>query len=100
MESLEATFGAANKVLQKKITIDKLIEKISINPRQILGIEIPSIIENKRAEMTVFDTDTDYTFEEHMILSKSKNSGFRGRELKGRAVAVINNDHIKTLSYG
>lgn len=100
METLEATFGAANKILQDQLSSAQLIEKISINPRKILNLEIPSIVENKKAELTIFDLDTKFTFTAGDIKSKSRNSGFIGRELQGKPLAIIHQSQFKLLSNG
>jgi dihydroorotase len=97
METLEATYGAANHALRDILDNTTLIEKISINPRKITGLEIPTIAVGNRAELTVFDPESKYRFGLEHIRSKSVNSGFIGRELTGRASAVINNNQIKLL---
>ncbi len=97
METLETTFGAANKVLNGHLTSTQLIEKISINPRKILGIEIPTIKENARAELTIFDLTGNYIFEKDQLRSRSKNTGFIGRELTGKPTAIIHQNNIKLL---
>ncbi len=97
METLEATFGAANKILNNHLSTTQLIEKLSINPRKILDIEIPTIKENGRAELTVFDTTTSYTFETGDIRSRSKNSGFKGRDLIGKPFAIFHQNNLKLL---
>ena len=97
MAGIEAAFGAANAAVNGKITTEQLVEKFAINPRNILGIPVPSIQKNATAEFTVFDPDTDWIFTENDIRSRSKNNGFIGKKLKGKAVAVINNDRVILL---
>ncbi len=97
MESLEATFGAANKILKDTLSTEQLIEKISLNPRKILGLEIPTIKENAKAELTIFDTDSNYIFSRDQIRSKSRNTGFTGRELTGRPLAILHQSQFKII---
>lgn len=88
---LETCFAVANTFTQGKLSIEKLIEKISINPRKILELKIPSVKEGESANITFFDSKKEWVFEEKFIQSKSKNSPFIGMKLKGKAIAVCNN---------
>lgn len=92
---LESAFGLLGKHVLHKIGISKLIEKISINPRKILNIEEVIIEEGKKANMTLFDPEIDWVFNEKDIKSKSKNTPFIGEKLKGKALAVINNGELE-----
>ena len=92
---LESAFGLLGKHVLDKIGISKLIEKISINPRKILNIEEVIIEEGKKANMTLFDPEIDWVFNEKDIKSKSKNTPFIGEKLKGKALAVINNGELE-----
>ena len=40
-------------------------------------------------DVTVIDPDADWTFAPEEVLSKSRNSPFLGREMKGRAALVV-----------
>lgn len=86
---LETAFAAVN-TFNKKIKLDKIIEKISSGPRKILGIPDPVIKEGAMANLTVFDPDLEWTFSEKEIKSKSKNSPYIGRRFKGKVIGVLN----------
>lgn len=86
---METAFACAWTVLKKYLTIDKLIEKISINPRKILNLNIPIIEEGAHANLTLFNPETEWKFEEKHIRSKSKNSPFINQLFTGRPVAVV-----------
>ncbi len=88
---LETCFAIANTVLRKIIPLEKIIEKICHNPRKILGLEIPEIIEGKKANFTLFNPDTEWIFSKNHIFSKSKNTPFEGVKLTGKALGVFNN---------
>jgi len=68
-----------------------LIEKITVKPRQILGLEIPQIKEGSMANLTVFDPKVSWIFSKSNNQSKSSNSPFLNQNLKGKAMAVFNN---------
>ncbi len=97
MESIEATFGAACSVLTNIISTEELINKISINPRNILNIPIPSVAKNNLAELTIFDENTEWNFGFEHLKGRSSNTGFSGKKLKGKPLAIINKGRIKIL---
>lgn len=66
------------------ITLPDAIRKLSSNGASILGISGGEIKEGEGADLAIIDMDCEYAFEEKDILSKSKNSPFLGRMLKGR----------------
>lgn len=86
MIGLETMFG----MLSNKLETNVLIEKIAINPRKILGLEIPSIHENTKANLTLFNTTEEWVVEAKNLKSKSKNTPLIGQQLKGKALRIIN----------
>lgn len=97
MESLEASFGAAGYALQNELTTEQIVQLLAINPRKILNMPIPGIAENAKAELTIFDADKVWQFEKDNIRSKSANTAFIGMPMKGKPLAVINNNQIKLI---
>jgi dihydroorotase len=69
----------------------KLIDKFTTNPRTILGLDLPEIKENEKAELTVFDPDAEWTYSMDNNFSKSTNSPLLGERLKGKVLATISN---------
>ena len=65
------------------------VAKLSSNPAKILGVEGGSISEGGVADLVIVDPEIEYSFEEGMIVSKSKNSPFIGRKFKGMAEVTI-----------
>jgi dihydroorotase len=55
-----------------------------------LNIDIPKIEEGKPANITLFNTDEEWTFKEKHVQSKSKNSPYLGSQMTGRALAIYN----------
>jgi dihydroorotase len=80
-------------VSQNVLTLKQMVEKFSVNPRKIIGREI-DVQEGEQANLTFFDPDVEWTVEIGAFRSKSKNSPFQGRRLKGRAVGIINNGSL------
>ena len=93
MISLQTAFSLACK-LENKIGLEGIIEKMAVNPRKLLGINIPEINTDKAANLCLFNPITEWTLEEKNIVSKSKNTPFIGKKLKGKIIAVINNGKL------
>ncbi|MDZ7690060.1 MAG: dihydroorotase [Balneolaceae bacterium] len=77
-----------------KLELKGLLEKLVVNPRRILNLQVPKIEEGAQANLTIFNTDQDWTFEENHIHSKSHNSPYLGVEMQGRAEAIYNKGHF------
>lgn len=90
---LETMLGLAlSELIHKKhLTLEQLVEKMSINPRKILNINVPQIAEGEKADLTIIDKDHIWTVDIAKFKSKSKNSPFDKRLLTGKSIAVINN---------
>ena len=77
-----------------KLTINQLLEKLVVKPREILNLEIPEIAEGKKANLTFFNTDEKWTFTPKEVRSKSRNSPYLNKKMTGRAVAIFNNNRL------
>ena len=71
------------------LTYLDLVKVTSYNPAKLLKIDRGTIEEGKIADITIFDPNEKYTYTKEMIVSKSKNSPFIGKELKGRVRYTI-----------
>ena len=85
------TFGSQLTSLSKWVDIEDLIAKVTEAPRRILKMEIPLIMEEEKANLTLFDPQAEWIFDQSNNFSKSKNSPFLGKKMKGKVVAVFNN---------
>jgi len=94
---LESAFGLIIKNLEKHLSLNQIIDKISNNPRKILGIKNTSIEEGNIANLTIFNPEIKWIFEKKDIVSKSKNTPFLGEKLKGKALALVNNNKFVEL---
>jgi len=66
------------------MTLPEAIKKLSSNGAALLGVPGGEIKEGGNADLAIIDTEYEYCFEESDIFSKSMNSPFLGRMLKGR----------------
>lgn len=81
---MESLFGSIHKNLELETAITCLTE----NPCRRFNLPVSVIEEDQMADITLFDPDAEYIFEESDIKSKSKNSAFLGKALKGRAYGI------------
>ncbi len=59
-------------------------------PRTILRLPVPTLAVGSPAELTFFNTDEEWTYEQRHIKSKSVNTPYIGARFKGRATGVYN----------
>jgi dihydroorotase len=85
---LETAFSVVNTF--SNLSIEKIIEKLTINPRKLLRLKNVSIEKGNQANLSIFDPSQDWIYESKNIQSKSKNSPFIDKKLKGKVKAVIN----------
>ena len=93
---LETQVGlAVSELLHKNhLSINELIEKMAVNPRKILNLEVPQIKIGEKANLTIIDLNEVWTVDIKSFKSKSKNSPFDKRLLTGKAIGVVNNSQL------
>jgi len=89
MASLETAFASLSGVI-KTISMALFVEKISSNPRKILGVPSIRIVEGAIAELTFFNPKTKWKLEKKKALSKAANNPFLGQELTGKVMGIFN----------
>lgn len=72
------------------LDLQQLMQKLVDHPRKILNLEVPVIEEGSTANLTLFNTDEKWTYEEKLVQSKSGNSPYLNAEMLGRAEAIYN----------
>jgi dihydroorotase len=80
--------------LRSGLPVEMLVDKLAINPREILGVAVPVIAEGERANLVLFDTDAEWEYTGKSNRSKSVNSPFIGHNLKGKVLLTYNNQQI------
>lgn len=90
MTGIETVLGAVltNLVRPGKITWERMVELMAVNPRAILRLEPVKLAPGSVADLTVIDPDLEWEVREQDFLSKSKNCGFTGARFVGRATDV------------
>jgi dihydroorotase len=91
MITLQTLYSNINEIVQNTNTTIKLLTQ---NNRQIFKIEMPTLEIGQPASLTLFEPNTEFTFEENLIKSKSKNTVFIGKKLKGKVIGIINKNKL------
>jgi dihydroorotase len=85
MIGLETALPLTLKLVRDGVLVlAEAIRKLSYNASSILGIPCGRLFEGDRADLALIDPEYEYVLREEDILSKSKNSPFIGKTLKGR----------------
>ncbi|MBP5579046.1 MAG: dihydroorotase [Ruminococcus sp.] len=78
-----------------EISLNRVVELMCINPRKILGLDIPCIREGSTADLVIADINRKWTVEPEKLHSKSKNTVFKGMELTGKPLVTISKGEIR-----
>jgi len=66
------------------LSLPAAIKKLTIAPASILSVSGGFLKEGEAADLAIIDPEQEYNLKEKDIMSKSKNSPFIGKKLKGR----------------
>ncbi|MBQ3127443.1 MAG: dihydroorotase [Clostridia bacterium] len=92
---IETAFAVmyTNFVRNGRMSLEKLIEIMSINPCKRFGFD-NSIKQGAKANLTVFDLNSKYTVNPESFLSKGRSTPFRGAELYGECLLTVADGEI------
>ncbi|MEK6728343.1 MAG: dihydroorotase [Candidatus Omnitrophota bacterium] len=79
----ELAAGITELIETRLLGWPELVEKISLNPAKILGISKGSLGEGCDADIVVVDLLAEWVVRKEGFVSKSRNSAFLGKTLKG-----------------
>lgn len=71
------------------MSFDKLVEKMSVNPAKILGINAGTLSIGAPADIAIVDLNKEWTVDVDKLHGKSKNTPFKGRRLFGKVKKTI-----------
>jgi dihydroorotase len=86
MTGLETAFALCRTYTP--LATELLIEKLGVGPRAVLQMPVPEIKPGAPASLTLFDPDAVEVFKSER--SRSRNTPFLDRPLKGRVLGIVN----------
>jgi dihydroorotase len=93
---LETAVGIilTNVVKNNILSLSDMIQKMAIQPRNILGLPQKGVRIGESANLTILDIEFSWKVDKTRFLSKSRNTPFHGWELEGRSIGVYNNGQL------
>lgn len=86
--------GYTYLVEQGHLTLNELVQKMTVNPAKMLKIDKGRLECGKAADLILVDFDNEYSIDVSKFASKSKNSPFGGYKVKGRVITTMVNGKI------
>ncbi len=87
---LETALGLALELVHRGVIVpSRMVEMMSLKSAQLLRLDGGTLDEDTCADVTVIDPNVEWTVDATKFISKSRNSPFAGRRLKGRAILTI-----------
>ena len=94
---IETLFSITLDLVHKKIIdINKAISFLTINPAKILGIDSPSLEEEKVADFIVFDENEPHTIKQENL--KTSPTPFDGKKIHGKILATFINGQVAFMN--
>lgn len=88
---METSFAVANTYLVKTgvLTLGQVVEKMSVNPAKLLGIDAGTLAVGAPADIALIDPDEQWTVDTDRLHGKSKNTPFKGMTLTGKVKRTL-----------
>jgi len=71
------------------VGLGALIAALTLNPARLLGLDRGRLAKGRPADLTLIDLDRPWRIDPAQFQSKSKNSPFGGRAVRGRAIRTV-----------
>ena len=89
MTGLETSFAVVNHLIPG-LTQERLVKLFCLNARNIFNLPVTNISEGSEAELTLFTREGITFLTKQNAQTKSTNTPFLERELKGKVLGIIN----------
>jgi len=87
---LETELPLALELVHRNILkLPDLIAKFTVNPARLLRLDRGTLSAGAPGDVTIIAPDREWTYDVTTSASKSRNTPFHGRQLRGKAVATI-----------
>jgi dihydroorotase len=93
MIGLQTAFNAVNTVLPE-LSVAEICSLFSLNARRIFNLPYVTIAEEQAAELTLFTSEGESFFTKEDLRSKSSNSAFIGKTLKGKVIGIYSKGNL------
>ncbi|HUB61681.1 MAG TPA: dihydroorotase [Puia sp.] len=93
MTGLETTYAALRTQLPE-LSAERTIDLLSRNARELFGLDQPAIAEGRMASLSLFNPEGETRLNAETTRSKSKNSPFFGKALKGQVIGIVKGDQF------
>ncbi|MVF13653.1 dihydroorotase [Ketobacter sp. MCCC 1A13808] len=82
------------------LTESEWVQRISMNPARLIGVDTGHLSIGSNANICVFDPEEQWTLTPHSIVSQGKNSPFLGSTLNGRVKLTVKDGAISFRDCG
>lgn len=90
--NLETSFPALLEGTDGKVSLDRIVETLSINPGTLIGHTPPVLEEGSEALLTLFNPILEWEVQEEALASKTRNTPFGNKKLTGKALGIVVGD--------
>jgi dihydroorotase len=73
---------------------DLIVKRFSAEPRRLMGLRPAAIEQDEPADFILFDPDKETTFSQEFMKSKSRNTPFLDKTLRGSVELVVLGEHV------
>lgn len=78
-----------------KLTLGRIVELMSAEPRKLLGLDVPMLKEGAKADLILVDPDEEWVVVPDELHSRSHNTVFKGERFKGRNLMTVTDGIIR-----
>ncbi|MEO8582716.1 MAG: dihydroorotase [Flavitalea sp.] len=93
MIGLQTCYAVLKNVLPN-VSETRWVELLSTNARKIFAMDCPAVKEKEKAVLTIFQPGEEVDIKQSDNKSKSANSPFMGRKMKGKVLGIINGEKL------
>ena len=82
------------RVLENRFSLARLVQALTAGPARIVGLDVPSLRTGVAAEVCLIDPERTWTIEPARLRSKSKNTPFLGKQVRGAVLLTMASGRI------
>jgi len=71
------------------LSLGRFVDALTRAPANVVGLPQPRIKDGCRADLVLLDPNLEHTIDTARLRSKSKNTPFAGRKVKGRVMMTV-----------